>query len=118
MNKGYTRLIRCLAGGIMFLICQGFECEDDTCSAYYIGGIVRDAVTRQPVSNVAIGLANREELVRTDTNGKFGLLDETMRNQYTLYFRDCSDVPAYACFDTLVYPKNGKVLIEIFLRKH
>lgn len=99
-----------------FFLCQSFQCEGDDYQ-HYVGGVVKDALTDKPVADIEIRVMGMSECVHTDSCGKFGFYDENAKGKYVLQFRDKVDQKVYADVDTLVFPRNRKVLLEVFLRK-
>lgn len=113
-NRGVHFLII----GILLLICQGFQCGDQKKNEIYIGGIVRDFLSREPVSGIEVRLEEGMQTVKTDEAGKFGFKDMAQDN-YRLLFRDKrgDEKRLYVGLDTLVKPHNDKILVDILLRK-
>lgn len=111
--------IHVLAIFILLLVCQGFQCQQSKSPPeIYIGGIVRDHETREPVCGIEVCIDKGGQLVKTNEVGKFGF-KEVAREKYLLQLRDKRGnvKEKYINIDTILKSKDEKVLADILLRR-
>lgn len=102
---------------VLFFCCQSFQCEEVCHSEIYFGGIVKDRETREPLTGIEVYVKENGEKGCTDETGKFGFIENNDSNTYRLYFRDIREEKIYADWDTLVFSRHEKILVEVLLRK-
>lgn len=106
-----------LAATVLFFFCQSFWCGEVFNPDIYLGGVVKDKETKQPLSDIEIWVNRNENPVITDEAGKFGFKEEIDSEKFKLHFRDTRKEPVYADWDTLVSTNQEKFLVDIYLQK-